>query len=43
MIKSRWIRGAEHVALMWEEWSACGILLEKPEGKNHQEDQDVGG
>jgi hypothetical protein len=34
---------AEHVASMEENRNAYGILVEKPEGKRHCEDLDVGG
>jgi hypothetical protein len=43
MIKSRRMRLARHVALMGEKRHAHRLLVGKPEGKNHQEDQDVGG
>jgi hypothetical protein len=43
MIKSRRMRCAGHVARMWEKRNAYRILVGKPEGKNHWEDQDVGG
>jgi hypothetical protein len=33
MIKSRRMRGAGHVARMWENKNAYGILMGKPEGK----------
>jgi hypothetical protein len=41
MIKSRRMRWAGHVACMREARNACRILVGKPEGKNHWEDQDV--
>jgi hypothetical protein len=43
MIKSRRRRWARHVARMGEKRNACRILVGKPEGKNHWEDQDVDG
>jgi hypothetical protein len=43
MIKSRRMRGAEHVARIGEKRNAYRILVGKPEGKNQWEDHDVGG
>jgi hypothetical protein len=42
-IKSRRIRWAGHVACMGEERNVYKVLMGKPEGKNHLEDQDVDG
>jgi hypothetical protein len=42
IIKSKRMRWAGHVARM-EIMNAYRLLVGKPEGKNHQEDQDVGG
>jgi hypothetical protein len=41
IIKSRRMRRARHVARMGEKRNACRILVGKPEGKDHWEDQDV--
>jgi hypothetical protein len=43
MIKSRRMRWAGHVARIGDKRNAYKILEGKPEGKNHWEDQDVGG
>jgi hypothetical protein len=43
MIKSRRMRWAGHVARMKEERNAYRILVGKPEGRDHWEDQGVGG
>jgi hypothetical protein len=43
MIKSRRMRWAGQVARMGETMNAYRILVGKPEGKNHWEDQDVCG
>jgi hypothetical protein len=43
MIKPRRMRWSGHVARMGEKRNAYMILVGKPEGKRHQEDQDVGG
>jgi hypothetical protein len=43
MIKSRRMRCTGYVARMGEKRNAYRILVGKPEGKNHWEDQDVGG
>jgi hypothetical protein len=43
MIKSRRMRWAGHVARMGEKRNAYKIVVGKQEGKNHWEDQDVGG
>jgi hypothetical protein len=43
MIKSRRIRWAGHVARMGEKRNAYRILVGKPEGRDHWEDQDVDG
>jgi hypothetical protein len=43
IIKSRRIRWAGHEARMGEKRNAYRILVGKPEGKDHWEDQDVGG
>jgi hypothetical protein len=42
MIESRRMRWAGHVARMGEK-NVYRILVGKPEGKNHWEDQDLGG
>jgi hypothetical protein len=42
MMKSGRMRWAGHVARMGAR-SACRILVEKPEVKNHWEDLDIGG
>jgi hypothetical protein len=42
-VKSRRMRWAEHVARMGEEIKVYKVLVGKPEGRNHLEDQDVGG
>jgi hypothetical protein len=42
-IKSRRMRWAEHVARMREERKVYNVLVGKPEGKNHLEDQGVDG
>jgi hypothetical protein len=42
-IKSRKMRWTDHVSSMGERRGAHGILVEKPEGKNHLEDLDVDG
>jgi hypothetical protein len=39
----RRMRWAGHAARMGERRNACRILVGKPEGKNHWEDQDVDG
>jgi hypothetical protein len=41
--RSRRMRWAGHVARMGEKRNAYRILVGKPEGKNHWEDQDVCG
>jgi hypothetical protein len=43
IIKSMRMRWAGHVARMGEKRNAYRLLMVKTEGKNHQEDQDVGG
>jgi hypothetical protein len=43
MIKSRKMRSAGQVAQMGEKRNARMILVGKPEGKRHWEDQEVGG
>jgi hypothetical protein len=43
MIKSRRMRWAEHVARMGEKRNTYRILVEIPEGRDHWEDQDIGG
>jgi hypothetical protein len=43
IIKSRRMRLAEHVAQIGEKMNAYKMLVGKPKGKNHWEDQDVGG
>jgi hypothetical protein len=43
MIKSRRMRWTGHVARMGERRNAYRILVGKPGGKNHWEDQDIGG
>jgi hypothetical protein len=43
MIKSRTLKWAGHVACMGERRSAYRVLVGKPEGRNHLEDQDVEG
>jgi hypothetical protein len=43
MIKSRRVRWVEHVTRMREKRNAYRILVGKPDGKNHYQDQDVGG
>jgi hypothetical protein len=43
MVKSRRMRWAGHVARMGEQRNAYRILVGNPEGKDHWEDQDVGG
>jgi hypothetical protein len=42
IIKSRRMRWAGHVARMGEKRNAYRLLVGNPEGKNHQEDQDIG-
>jgi hypothetical protein len=42
-VKSRRMRWEGHVARMGEERKVYKVLVAKPEGKNHLEDQDVGG
>jgi hypothetical protein len=42
-VKSRRIRWVGHVACMGEERKVYKVLVGKPEGKNHLEDQGVGG
>jgi hypothetical protein len=42
-IRSRRMKLAGHVARMGAKRNAYRILVGKPEGKNHQEDQDVAG
>ena len=42
-MKSRRIRWDGHVAQMGVKKNAYRILVGKPEGKSHWEDQDVGG
>jgi hypothetical protein len=42
-IKSRRMRWAGHVARMGEERNVYKVLMGKPEGKNHLEDQGVDG
>jgi hypothetical protein len=41
--KNKRMRWAGHVVRMGEKRNAYKILVGKPEGKNHWEDQDVGG
>jgi hypothetical protein len=43
MIKSRRMRWAGHVARMGEKRNAYRIFVGNPEGRDHWEDQDVGG
>jgi hypothetical protein len=43
MIKSRRMRWVVHVARIGEKRNLCRMLMGKPEGKNHWEDQNVGG
>jgi hypothetical protein len=43
MIKSMRMRCAGHVARMGEKRNAYRILVGKPEGKDHWEDEDLGG
>jgi hypothetical protein len=43
MFKSRRVRGAEHVKRMGKERNAYRILVGKPDGRDHLEDQGVGG
>jgi hypothetical protein len=43
VIKSRRMRWAGHAARMGARRNAYRILVRKPEGKNHLEDQDVDG
>jgi hypothetical protein len=43
LIKSRRMRGTGHVANMGERRGAHGVLVGKPEGKNHLEDLDLDG
>jgi hypothetical protein len=43
IIKSQRTRWAGHVARMGEKRNAYRLLVGKPEGKNHYEDQDIGG
>jgi hypothetical protein len=43
VIKTRRMRWAGHVVRMGEKRNAYRILVGKPEGKSHWEDQDVGG
>jgi len=43
VIKSRRMRWAEHVARMGEERDVCGVLVGKPEGRNHWGDLGVDG
>jgi hypothetical protein len=43
VIKSGIMRWAEHVARMGKRRGAYRVLLGKPEGKNHLEDQGVDG
>jgi hypothetical protein len=43
VIKSRRMRWAGHAARMGERRDAYRILVGKPEGKNHLENQDVDG
>jgi hypothetical protein len=42
-IKSRRMKWAGHVARMGEEKNVCRVLMGKPKGKNHLEDQGVDG
>jgi hypothetical protein len=42
-IKSRRMRRAEHVARMGEDRKVYKVLVGKPEGKNHLEDQGIDG
>jgi hypothetical protein len=42
-IKSRRMRWAEHVARMGEGRNVYSVLVGKPEGKNHLEDEGVDG
>jgi hypothetical protein len=42
-IKSRRMRWAEHVTRMGEERNVYNVLVGKPEGKSHLEDQGVDG
>jgi hypothetical protein len=43
VLKSRRMRWVGHAARMGERRNAYRILVGKPEGKNHLEDQDVDG
>jgi hypothetical protein len=43
LIKSRRMRWAGHVVKMREKKNTYRLLMLNPEGKSHQEDQDVGG
>jgi hypothetical protein len=43
MIKSRRMRWAEHVARMGEKRNDVGYWWESQKGRDHWEDQDVGG
>jgi hypothetical protein len=43
IIKSRRMRWAGHVARIGEKKNVYRLLVGKPEGKNHWEEQDVGG
>jgi hypothetical protein len=43
MIRSRRIIRAGHVARMTENINTCRVLVGRAEGKNHEEDKDVGG
>jgi hypothetical protein len=43
VVKSRRMRWAGHVARMREDRGVHRVLVEKPEGKSHGGDQDVGG
>jgi hypothetical protein len=43
MIRSRRMKWAGHVARMGERRNAYRIMVGKPEGRDHWEDQDVGG
>jgi hypothetical protein len=43
IIESRRMRWAGHVARLGEKRNAYRLLVGKPEGKSHSEDQDVGG
>jgi hypothetical protein len=42
IIKSRRMRWAGHVARIWEKRNVYRLLIEKPEGRRHLEDQEGG-